>query len=70
MAIKVTVPTSQNITTNIVSKKASTSVDTLKDVVVDGLAGGDTLVYNATTKKWEAKSPDTLNLNHIDGGTF
>ena len=39
MAIKVTVPTSQNINTNIVSKKASTSVDTLKDVVVDGLAG-------------------------------
>jgi hypothetical protein len=70
MAIKVTVPTSKNINTNIVSKKTSASVDTLKDVAVDGVSGGDTLVYNATTRKWEAKSPDQLAVTRIDGGTF
>jgi hypothetical protein len=70
MAIKVTVPLTKNINTSVVSTKSSVLVSSLKDVVIDDVGEGDTLVYNATTKKWEAKSLDEQTITRVDGGTF
>lgn len=70
MAIKVTVPLTKNINTSVVSTKPSVGVSSLKDVAIDDAVEGDTLVYNATTKKWEAKSLDEQTITRLDGGTF
>jgi hypothetical protein len=71
MAIKVTVPISNSINTSIVSKRTLNKVETLADVDVAGIQNGYTLIYNNTTKKWEAVDPASeLNLGNIDGGTY
>lgn len=71
MAIKVTVPNSKTINTNIVSKKQATAVQTLSDVDATDLQDGYTLIYNSETKKWEAVNPaSTVILDAIDGGTY
>lgn len=59
MAIKVTVGSRQ--AANVVSAKSKIKVGKLEENVGnldvgDGLSTGETLVYNATTQKWEALS--------------
>jgi len=71
MALKVTVPLSNNINTSIVSKKTASKVETLADVDTANVQDGYTLIYNSTTGKWEAVNPATdVNLSKIDGGTY
>jgi len=71
MAIKVTVPNSKTINTNIVSKRQAAAVQTLADVDAKDLQDGYTLIYNSETKKWEAVNPATnVSLDAIDGGTY
>jgi hypothetical protein len=71
MALRVTVGNPNNINTNIVSKRTQTKVATLADVDLDGIEDGYTLIYNTTTKKWEAVNPATeVRLDNIDGGTY
>jgi hypothetical protein len=41
----------------------------LLDVVERNPQEGDTLVYNATTDKYEVKTPEFVNVD-LDGGTF
>jgi hypothetical protein len=71
MALKVTVPLSNNINTNIVSRKAAAKLETIADVDATGLQDGYTLIYNSTTRKWEAANPASeVILDNIDGGTY
>jgi hypothetical protein len=71
MAIKVTVPNSKTINTNIISRKVAGTVETLANVDAAGLQDGYTLIYNSETKKWEAVNPATsVSLDAIDGGTY
>lgn len=71
MAIKVTVPNTKTINTNIVSKRQAAKVETLADVDAAGIQDGYTLIYNSETKKWEAVNPSTtVILDAIDGGTY
>jgi hypothetical protein len=71
MAIKVTVPLSNNINTSVVSRRTATKVETLADVDLEGVQDGYTLIYNNVTKKWEAANPASeVVLNNIDGGTY
>lgn len=71
MSLKVTVGTSNAINTSIVSKKAATKLETIADVDASGLQDGYTLIYNSTTKKWEAANPASeVILDNIDGGTY
>ena len=71
MALKVTVPLSNNINTNIVSKRTASKVETLADVDTKNLQDGYTLIFNSTTGKWEAANPATeVILDNIDGGTY
>lgn len=71
MAIKVTVPNTKTINTNIVSKRQAAAVQTLADVDAKDLQDGYTLIYNSETKKWEAVNPSTnVSLDAIDGGTY
>ena len=71
MAIKVTVPNTKTINTNIVSKRQTAAVQTLADVDTKDLQDGYTLIYNSETKKWEAVNPATnVSLDAIDGGTY
>lgn len=71
MAIKVTVPNTKTINTNIVSKRQTAAVQTLSDVDAKDLQDGYTLIYNSETKKWEAVNPATnVSLDAIDGGTY
>jgi hypothetical protein len=81
MSIKVTVGNSNNINTNIVSKKTintnivskktSTRVETLANVDAKDLQDGYTLVFNSATNKWEAVNPSSeFVLGAIDGGTY
>jgi len=71
MALKVTVGTSNTINTNIVSKKAAAKLETIADVDATGLQDGYTLIYNSTTRKWEAANPASeVILDNIDGGTY
>jgi len=71
MALKVTVPLSNNINTNIVSKKTASKVATLADVDTANVQDGYTLIFNSITGKWEAVDPATdVNLGRIDGGTY
>lgn len=43
------------------------SIATLVDVTLSGLAGGDTLVYNATSSHWENKPLLLANLGDVSG---
>ena len=43
------------------------SLATLNDVTLSGLAGGDTLVYNATSSHWENKPLLLANLGDVSG---
>jgi hypothetical protein len=71
MALKVTVGNTNPINTNIVSKKAAAKLETIADVDATGLQDGYTLIYNSTTKKWEAANPASeVILDNIDGGTY
>jgi hypothetical protein len=71
MAVKVTVPNTKTINTNIVSKRAAADVKSLADVDATGLQDGYTLIYNSETKKWEAVNPaTTVTPTAIDGGTY
>lgn len=71
MAIKVTVPTSSTINTNIVSKRSVTGVQSLADVDATNVQDGYTLIYNEETRKWEAVNPATsVTPTSIDGGTY
>lgn len=71
MAVKVTVPNTKTINTNIVSKRGAASVQSLADVDAAGLQDGYTLIYNSETKKWEAVNPSTaVAPDAIDGGTY
>ena len=81
MAVKVSVPTKNGISsavtpkvginTNILSKNASAKLENLSNVVVDEtVQDGYTLVFNAATQKWEAAPAEDINLGIIDGGTF
>jgi hypothetical protein len=71
MSLKVTVGTSNTINTSIVSKKAAAKLETIADVDATGLQDGYTLIYNSTTKKWEAANPASeVILDNIDGGTY
>jgi hypothetical protein len=71
MTVKVTVPNTKTINTSIVSKRATTSVQSLADVDAAGLQDGYTLIYNSDTKKWEAVNPATaVAPMAIDGGTY
>jgi hypothetical protein len=71
MALKVTVPISNNINTSVVSRRATTKVETLADVDATGLQDGYTLIYNSITQKWEAANPSSeVILDNIDGGTY
>lgn len=71
MTLKVTIPLSKNINTNIVSKKTASKVSTLADVDTANVQDGYTLIFNSVTGKWEAADPATdVNLNKIDGGTY
>ena len=71
MALKVTVPLSNNINTSIVSKKTASKVETLADVDTANLQDGYTLIYNSVTGKWEASNPATeVVLDNIDCGTY
>lgn len=81
MAVKVTVPLSTNIstsvpssssvTTNILSKNSAAKLDQLSDLNTEGVQNGYTLIYNATTAKWEVGNPATdISLSTIDGGSF
>lgn len=71
MALKVTVGNSNNINTNIVSKRTASKVEALADVDTKNVQDGYTLIYNSVTGKWEASNPATdVILNNIDGGTY
>lgn len=71
MAIKVTVPISNNINTSVVSRRTANKVETLADVDLEGVQDGYTLIYNNVTKKWEAANPASeVVLDNIDGGTY
>ena len=71
MALKVTVGNSNNINTNIVSKRTASKVEALTDVDTKNVQDGYTLIYNSVTGKWEASNPATdVILNNIDGGTY
>jgi hypothetical protein len=71
MAIKVTVPISNNINTSVVSRRTANKVETLADVDLEGVQDGYTLIYNNVTKKWEAANPASeVILDNIDGGTY
>jgi hypothetical protein len=71
MALKVTVGNSNAINTNIVSRKAAAKLETIADVDATGLQDGYTLIYNSSTKKWEAANPASeVVLDNIDGGTY
>lgn len=45
------------------------AIDKLSDVDVSSRADGSTLVYNATTDKYEVK-PLSAAITELDGGTF
>jgi hypothetical protein len=46
-------------------------LETIADVDATGLQDGYTLIYNSTTKKWEAANPASeVILDNIDGGTY
>ena len=71
MSIKVSVPLSNNINTSVVSRRVQTKVENLQDIDLTGVQDGYTLIYNNTTKKWEAADPATeVTLSTIDGGTY
>ena len=71
MALKVTVPISNNINTSVVSRRTANKVETLADVDLEGVQDGYTLIYNNVTKKWEAANPASeVILDNIDGGTY
>lgn len=71
MALKVTVGNSNNINTNIVSKRTASKVEALADVDTKNVQDGYTLIYNSATGKWEATNPATdVILDNIDGGTY
>ena len=71
MALKVTVPISNNINTSVVSRRTANKVATLADVDVEGIQDGYTLIYNTATNKWEAANPASeVVLDNIDGGTY
>jgi hypothetical protein len=71
MAIKVTVPISNNINTSVVSRRTANKVETLADVDLEGVQDVYTLIYNNVTKKWEAANPASeVILDNIDGGTY
>lgn len=82
MTVKVTVPLNSgttatvsngnSINTSIVSKRVSTDLEQLGDVDVQHSQDGYTLVYNATTKKWEAtNAQDVVAIpSVISGGTY
>jgi len=59
----------------ITLKASARTINTLKDIadVVEGTpADGMTLVYNASTDKYEVKTLSTgdINVGSIDGGSF
>lgn len=58
--------------TGIVVKKqaAAATLESIPNVSAVGLDNGDTLVYNATTRKWEAKPISIEVGGAIDGGTY
>lgn len=71
MALKVTVPLSNNINTTVVSRRTQNKVEALADVDAANLQDGFTLIYNSETRKWEAANPATeVRLENIDGGTY
>lgn len=82
MAVKVTVPLNNGISTavtpqggintNILSKNASAKLENLSNVAVDDetVQDGYTLVFNSATRKWEAAPAEDINLGIIDGGTY
>lgn len=45
------------------------AIDKLVDVVTSGREDGSTLVYNATTDRYEVK-PISTAITSLDGGTF
>lgn len=81
MTVKVSVPLTNSTTTsvssgntintNIISSKTAAKLENIADIDTQGVEDGYTLIYNSTTKKWEAVNPSTsVSLTSIDGGTF
>jgi hypothetical protein len=70
MALKVTVPLTNTINTNVVSKKTVTKIENLQDIDASDVQDGYTLIFNAVTRKWEAAPAEEITLGIIDGGTF
>ena len=54
----------------VVKKPANVpTIESIGNVSSVDLSDGDSLVYNATTNKWETK-PVSLAAGNIDGGTY
>ena len=68
---RLTTPPTQPITLKATARTINTIKD-LTDVVEGAPTTGMTLVYNASTDKYEVKTLSTadINLGSIDGGTF
>ena len=68
---RLTTPPTQPITLKATARTINTIKD-LSDVVEGAPTTGMTLVYNASTDKYEVKTLSTndINVGSIDGGTF
>lgn len=58
--------------TGIVVKKqtAATTLESIPNVSAVGLANGNSLIYNSTTRKWEARTISIEVGGVVDGGTY
>jgi hypothetical protein len=69
MVLKVQVKTPPKINTDIKRVQVSLAkLEELKDVEVNELEDGQTLVYDADAEKWVAQS--VIDLTNIDGGSY
>ena len=72
---KVTISTgSSRVVTTTTSQSqvaTSTTIDSLSGIDTSGAQNGYSLIYDASTGKWEATAPtDVAAPSSIDGGTF
>ena len=52
------------------NQQPAARLESITNVSATGLSDGDTLIYNATTQKWETKPVSVEIGAAIDGGTY
>lgn len=71
-AKRISINASTETASGVVVKKPAVinTLESISNVSAVGIRDNDTLVYNATTRKWEAQQLATVTVPIIDGGTY